>query len=224
METIELDPYVPRSDRVAQLAAAIQRGQIVATPTDTTWSLLCDPFDRRAVQRLQQIRLRMSSSEAHRKARESKPLSILASGLAQVGSYVLMDAAQFRLCRELSAGPVHAALLPASREVPRLLRSKRPHVGVRIPDHAICEALAEQVGNPLMTTTIRAEDGSLVSASPEVAKRLAGQLDVLVETEPIYPQESTVLDLTDGVPVVIREGAGPVQPEWDRADFSSLPG
>ena len=79
MKTIELDSYFPRPDRVAEIAKAVQSGQLVAMPTDTTWAIVCDPFDRRAVQKLQNLRLKMTSDEKQRKSRQNKPLSILAS-------------------------------------------------------------------------------------------------------------------------------------------------
>jgi tRNA threonylcarbamoyl adenosine modification protein (Sua5/YciO/YrdC/YwlC family) len=215
VERIELDPWLPRPDRVLELVRHLQRGHLVAFPTDTSWAVACDPMQSAATARLTELRARMSGKDS-RSLRE-RPMSLLCGDLSVAGRFVTMDQPQFRLVRRLLPGP-YTIILPASREVPRQLQTRRNEVGIRIPDTAICMALLSAFGGPLLGTTARSPDGALIGSSTDVAMLGRGAVDVVVETEPIVPEPSTVLDLTTGVVHVLRLGVGAVERDWIRQD------
>jgi tRNA threonylcarbamoyl adenosine modification protein (Sua5/YciO/YrdC/YwlC family) len=140
-------------------------------------------------------------------------MSLLCGDLSVAGRFVTMDQPQFRVVKRLMPGP-YTIILNASREVPRQLQTKRNEVGIRMPDTTICMALLRAFGGPLLATTARTASGSLLASSAELDELGRGAVDVVVETDPIVPEPSTVLDLTSGVARVLRVGVGPVDRDW----------
>lgn len=209
---IEIDEAHPRPDLVREAADVLRRGGLVAMPTDTTWVVACDALHNAAGTRLRTLRARMGGVSP--KDDQRKPLSLMCADLASVGTFALVDQPQFRMLRRLLPGP-YTIILPASRQVPRQLQSKRHAIGVRIPDHAVAIAILEAVGDPLFVTTCHSPDGTLLGASPDVERALGPNLDAIIETTPIEPEPSTVVDWTSDAPVLVRSGKGPSEPEWE---------
>ena len=213
MERIELDQYTPRPDLVQRIADRLRAGKTVLLPTDTTWVLACDAMDRGAVQRLTRMRERTDRERGVSRESRERPLALMCGDLAEVGRFTTMDQPQFRLVKRLLPGP-YTIVLPASREVPKVLREHRREIGVRMPSHVIAEDVLRAVGVPLFATTARRLDGELLASTSDVAGELAAAIDVLVETEPLIPEETTVLDATTEPPTLVRVGRGPVEDHW----------
>jgi tRNA threonylcarbamoyl adenosine modification protein (Sua5/YciO/YrdC/YwlC family) len=214
MRCVEIDTWHIRPDRILELCARVRAGDLIAMPTDTTWAVVCDPFQTESAQRLAALRTWMAGGTEQAKAKGDRPMSLMCGDLATIGTYVLMEQPHFRLVRRILPGP-YTVLLPASREVPRQLRSKRREVGIRMPDHPVVQALLAALEQPLLTTTARDDSGELLAASPDVQSALTGRVDTLVETDPIWPEPSTVIDCTDGPPRLVRAGRGEVDPAWE---------
>lgn len=210
---IEIDAHWQRPDRVAEAANVLRKGGLLATPTDTTWVIACDALDRAAATRLRALRARLSGTSDNKKPLE-KPMSLMCNDLTSVGTYVILDQPQFRLLRRLLPG-AYTIILPASRQVPRQLQSKRRAVGIRMPDHAVATSILDHFGRPVLVTTAHTPDGTLLGASPEVADTIGDAIDAYVETDPIVPEVSTVVDWTDAHPVLVRAGKGPVDEDWE---------
>lgn len=214
---IQLDPWHPRADLVAQAATALRAGNILLVPTDTTWALICDAQQKSAVSKLSALR-----DYAHQKRNDGselskRPMALMCPDISSVGHFTIMDQGQFRLVKRLLPGP-YTILLPVSREVPRLLREKRKVVGIRLPNALVLQSILEQFGQPVFTTTARKEDGGLLQSTVTLHHRLEATVDLVVESDPIIPQESTVLDATTTPPTVLRAGIGPLEDHWVIAD------
>ncbi len=212
METVEIDFAFLRPDRVDRVVRALQQGGLVAMPTDTAWVVACDCRERGAVKRLSALRERLACEDRAPRPNE-KPMSLMCPDMTTIGTFALVDQPQFRLLRRLLPGP-YTVILPASREVPRLLQTKRRAVGVRIPDHPVTLGILEAFGAPLLVTTAHTPGGDLLASSTEVVRELGRDLAMVVDTDPIVPAVSTVVDYTSVDPVVIREGRGPTEPGW----------
>ena len=210
MQRIEFSEHHVRPDRIAEVAAAIRAGKLVAIPTDTTWAIVADALTRRSVQRLQDLRKRMSPGDSER-----SPMSLLCGDLGMIGTYVLMDQPDFRLVRRLLPGP-YTMIFRASRQVPRQLQSKRKVVGIRMPEHPIALPVLEALDGPVLAATAYVDDEPARS-STDLIDRLSDVVDVIAEGVPVWPQPSTVLDCSSGTPVVLREGIGPIEDDWDHA-------
>lgn len=207
MQRFELDPHAPRPDLVAGVADVLRRGGLVALPTDTAWSVICDARDRSAAQRLQTLRAAMAGKDPE--ALEKAPMSLICSGLDMVGTYTLLNSQRFRFVKRVLPGP-YTIILPASREVPRVLQSKRRNVGVRLPDDGITMAIVTSLGAPVLAATCQTPDGDLLAASPDVEQAIGRDLAGLVEAQAIFPEPSTVIDYTDDEPHLIRAGKGSI--------------
>jgi tRNA threonylcarbamoyl adenosine modification protein (Sua5/YciO/YrdC/YwlC family) len=211
MRRVEFSEHYVRPDRIAEVAEALRRGELVAIPTDTTWAIVADALTRQSVQRLQDLRRRMSPDRADDRA----PMSLLCGSLGMIGTYVLMDQPDFRLARRLLPGP-YTMLFRASRQVPRQLQSKRKVVGVRMPDHPIALPVLEALDHPVLAATAYIE-GEPVRSSTDLIDRLGDAIDLIADGVPVWPASTTVLDCTSGAPVVLRKGRGPIEDDWASA-------
>lgn len=199
----KLHPETPQAYRITEIREALQGGAVILYPTDTVYAIGCDLNAKSAVQRVRQIK-QMSND---------KPLTFLCSSLSNIAAYAQVSDAAYRLIKHLIPGP-YTFLLPATKLVPRLvMHPKRKTTGIRVPDHAICQALLQSLGNPIISTSapsvIQAETAHLSAA--ELFDRLEKVVDVMIDDEaPVGYRVSTIVDLTNEEPVVVRKGLG-----WD---------
>jgi tRNA threonylcarbamoyl adenosine modification protein (Sua5/YciO/YrdC/YwlC family) len=210
MATIySLHPETPQIRRIEEIRDALQDGAVMLYPTDTVYAIGCDLQVKSAVERVR--RLKQLSND--------KPLTFLCSSLSNIAHYAQVSDSAYRIMKRLIPGP-YTFLLPATKLVPRLVMSpKRRTTGIRVPDHPVCQALLEALGNPIISTSAHVseeEDGKTPTVELERV-RLFDEFDNLVDiivddgSEPGY-QVSTILDLTDEKPAIARKGLG-----WEAA-------
>src|SRR4028119_558323 len=207
-------PETPQKRRIEEIRNALQDGAVMLYPTDTVYAIGCDLNVKSAVERVR--RLKQLSND--------KPLTFLCSSLSNIANYALVSDPVYRIMRRLIPGP-YTFLLPATKLVPRLVMSpKRKTSGIRVPDHAVCQALLEALGNPIISTSAHLpdEDGKTSTVALEQAM-LFDEFDSLVDiivddgSEP-SSQVSTILDMTGDEPVMVRKGLG-----WEAATPWALP-
>lgn len=196
-----LHPDNPQARRVEEIRDALRHGAVMLYPTDTVYAIGCDLHVKSAVERVRQIK-RLSND---------KPLTFLCSSLSNISEYAQVSDAAYRLIRRLIPGP-YTFLLPATKLVPRLVMSpKRKTTGIRVPDHTICQALLQELGNPIISTsatTLVQENGRVISQA-ELFDQLDKLVDVIIEDDsPISDRVSTILDLTSNEPIIVRKGLG----------------
>lgn len=212
--TIELDPWNPRKDLVREAAQELQKGRVLLVPTDTTWALICNAEDKSAATKLAALRDKSAKARGEERDFKNRPMALMCPNLSAVGRFTTMDQAQFRLVKRLLPGP-YTVLLPASREVPRALRENRKAIGVRLPSFPLIEAILEAFDGPVFTTTARDEHGELLQSSSDLSNELRQTIDVIIDSDPIVPMESTVVDATTEPPTLIRQGLGPADSHWE---------
>lgn len=197
-QLFQIYPDNPQRRLLSQAARLLQDGGIVATPTDSGYALVCRLGDRAVVDDLRQIR----------QIDDKQPLSLLCRDLSELASYARVDNRQYRLLKRATPGPF-TFILAASKEVPRRLsHPRRKTIGLRIPDHRILQMLLEEMGAPLLASTLimPGEDDAL-SDPQEIRERLEKQLAAIVDAGPCTRAPSTVIDLSQGAEVV-RLGSG----------------
>ena len=195
---VKLDHPQPR--HIGRTVEALRSGGLAVYPTDTTYGLGCDLYSRRSVDRIYQLK----------GMDPKKPMSFLCSDLSEVARYAVIENRNYRILRHHLPGK-YTFILPASREVPKIVQSKRRTVGVRIPDSPVCLALVRELGHPLITTTAaRQIDGDMAYTNDpdEVMKAFSRSVDVFLDAGGLYGEPSTVVDLTGDTPVVLRQGSG----------------
>lgn len=198
MQIISLDRDVPEVWNIGPAARALAQGELVIVPTDTIYAICCDPWDAGAVGRMY----------AAKGMDKSKRCAVACRDLKDIGAVgrAVGDAA-FRFIKSHLPGP-YTVLLNASWELPRRATGSRKQIGVRIPDHVVCQALAEDFGRPLLVTSLPAwEDGGEIDPV-EAAKRLYKKPAVILDQGPQLAQPSTVVDFTVDPPELIRQGQG----------------
>ena len=204
----KIHPANPQRRGIDQVVSALRSGAVMLYPTDTVYAIGCDLNSKSAVQRVRQLK-QMSND---------KPLTFLCPSLSNIAQYAEVSDQAYRIMRGLVPGP-YTFLLPATKLVPKLVMSpKRKTTGIRVPDHPLCQALLESLGNPVISTSAHipasdetepAKGQTETQSLVELFDAIEGLVDVIVDTgeEPSY-QGSTILDLTSDEPTVIRRGLG----------------
>jgi tRNA threonylcarbamoyl adenosine modification protein (Sua5/YciO/YrdC/YwlC family) len=195
----EIHPENPQPRLVRQAAQIIESGGIVAAPTDSAYALVCRLDDKNAVEKLRRIR---GVDEKHH-------LTLLVRDLSEISTYARVDNRQYRLLKAVTPGP-YTVILDATHEVPRRLsHPSRKTIGLRVPENAILLALLEELGQPLIGTTLQLPgDEHMLSDPEEVKERLGKQLDLIIDGGAGTLEPTTIVDLTGDEPELLREGRG----------------
>jgi len=156
-ERFAIHPVTPQTRLVARAAAVLGDHGVVVIPTDTCYAFVASPGSRSALERI-----------AHIKALhpDKKLFSLIVPDLSDIARYALVDTHAYRVLRHYLPGP-YTFVLPATREVPRILLTKRKTIGLRVPDHAVCRAVASAAGGALLATTVRLPGDDLPLADPD---------------------------------------------------------
>ncbi len=197
----QLHPDNPQPRLIRQAAEMIHAGGIIALPTDSSYALVCHLDDKSAVDRLRRIR---GIDEKHH-------LTLLCRDLSDIANYARVDNTQYRLLKTATPGP-YTFILEATREVPRRLsHPSRKTIGLRVPQHAIAQALLEELRQPLIGTTLILPGSEEPLNDPDsIRDALTKQIELVIDGGGCSLQPTTVVDLTAPVPVVLRAGRGDV--------------
>ncbi|MES1024744.1 L-threonylcarbamoyladenylate synthase [Gloeocapsa sp. BRSZ] len=211
-KTYTIHPDTPQLRTVEQIISTLRDGAVMLYPTDTVYAIGCDLNSKSAVQRVRQIK----------QLSNDKPLTFLCPSLSNVATYARVSDTAYRIMRHLIPGP-YTFLLPATKLVPRLVQHpKRKTTGIRVPDHAVSQALLNALENPIISTSAHLpqdENGRSSSQSEaniskvELFDRLDKLVDVIVDDgSELGYQVSTILDFTENEPAIARKGLG-----WEEA-------
>lgn len=201
---IEVNGEYPQPRRLKEAVERLRRGELVAYPTDTVYAIGCDLRQKAAAKELYRLK---ELHHADKKSAVSAAASLVVPDLGSIATWAIVEDADYRLLRRALPGP-YTFILRASREVPRLLFKKRRHVGIRVPSSPVAQALCEALGGALLSTTARDLDGELLFEPRSIEAAYHNSVSVVLDAGPLIPQPSTVIDLTEGAPVVLREGKG----------------
>ena len=195
----QIHPDNPQSRLIKQAAQIIHGGGIVALPTDSCYALVCHLDDKAAVERLRRIR---GIDDKHH-------LTLLCRDLSEIGAYARVDNRQFRWLKAATPGP-YTVILEATREVPRRLsHPSRKTIGLRVPENAIAHALLEELGQPLLgTTLILAGEEEILNDADAIRDRLEKLVELIIDGGACAMEPTTVIDLTGAEPVLVRQGRG----------------
>jgi tRNA threonylcarbamoyl adenosine modification protein (Sua5/YciO/YrdC/YwlC family) len=197
----DVHPDNPQPRAIAQITSLVRDGGLVAYPTDSCYALGCRMGNAEALQRIREIR---QLGTGHH-------FTLVCRDFAQLGQLVHVNNASFRLVKACTPGP-YTFILRATKEVPRrLLHPKKNTVGVRIPDHRVAQALLEELGEPLLSSTLLLPgEETPFTEGWQIKDALDQQLDAVLDSGDCGTEPTTVVDLSDDVPEVLRAGAGDV--------------
>ncbi len=194
---ISINPDNPQPRLIKQVAECLQQGGVIIYPTDTTYGIGCDIFNRKAVKRIFQIKQRD----------QRKPFSFICHDLAEISHYAQVSNFAFKVMKRHLPGP-YTFILHATKIVPDSLSTRQKTVGVRIPENAICAAIVKELGHPLVTTSANTA-GAVTPQDPYEINAQMGQLvDFVIDGGISMDEPSTVISLLDDQIEVLRQGAG----------------
>lgn len=196
-----IHPETPQPRLIRQAAEIIRAGGVVVYPTDATYALGCLIGDKDALDRIRRIR---GLDESHQ-------LTLVCRDLSEIASYAKVGNAHYRLLKAMTPGP-YTFILAATKQVPRRVQHpKRKTIGIRVPDNVILQALLTELGEPLMSTTLQLPGDEQPLNDPyEVRQRLEKLVDLIIDGAFGDLEPTTVVDLSEDVPRVVREGRGDV--------------
>jgi tRNA threonylcarbamoyl adenosine modification protein (Sua5/YciO/YrdC/YwlC family) len=194
-----IHPEDPQPRLIRQAAEIVRAGGVIVYPTDSCYALGCHIGDKEAERRIREIR--RVGSDHH--------FTLVCRDLSEISHYARVDNQQFRVLKAATPGS-YTFILEATREVPRRLQHpKRATIGLRVPDHPVALALLDELGEPLLSSTlILPEDEMPLNDPEEIRERLEKQVALVMDAGPCGVEPTTVIDLTQEAPSVVRKGKG----------------
>ena len=198
-----IHPENPQPRLINQAVEMLRKGSVIVYPTDSGYALGCRLEDKSAMERICRIRQLDGNHN----------FTLVCRDLSELSTYAYVDNTAFRLIKNNTPGN-YTFILKATKEVPRSLMSeKRKTIGLRVPSNPIALALLDVLGEPLMSTTLMLPGNDFAESDPEDIKdRLEKVVDLIIHGGSIGQQPTTVVDLTESTPEVVREGAGDPAP------------
>jgi tRNA threonylcarbamoyl adenosine modification protein (Sua5/YciO/YrdC/YwlC family) len=199
---LHIHPDNPQSRQIKTVVDCLQKGGVIIYPTDTIYGLGCDIFQHKAIEKICRIK-KVDPSKAQ--------LSFICADLSHLSDFTKqLPTSTFRLLKEYLPGPF-TFILPASKQVPKILQSKKDTIGLRIPDNNIANAILQELGHPILSTSL---PGEMVEdyTDPEIMyENFNKEVDIVINGGIGGTVPSTIIDCTPDVPVLTRQGLG----EWN---------
>jgi tRNA threonylcarbamoyl adenosine modification protein (Sua5/YciO/YrdC/YwlC family) len=199
LDYFELHPVNPEIRFINKAITILKEGGVIIYPTDTVYGIGCDIFNKQALDRVKQIK---GDSDI-------KLLSFICPNLKDIAKYAKVSDYAYKTMRKLLPGP-YTFILPAAKNVPKKLWSKRKTVGIRIPDHPVALKIVNGLGNPIVSTSTTTRKGELLVDPLEIRSVFDFQVDLMLASVNIMGESSTVIDLSGEEPLIVREGAGDI--------------
>lgn len=198
---LTIHPVDPQPRLVRQAAEVIRNGGLIAYPTDSCYALGCSLENKEGIERI--TRIRSLDSKHH--------FTLMCDEFAQLGQFVIIDNSAFRTIKSITPGP-YTFIMKATKEVPRkMMHPKKNSVGARIPENPTALSLVREVGDPILSSTLLlpGHDDPLTNAE-DVAQAIGNDVDLIIDSGTPGTTPTSVIDFTEGAPIVRREGAGDV--------------
>ncbi len=200
---LHIHPDDPQQRNLNTVINCLKNGGIIIYPTDTIYGLGCDIYNTAAIERICRLK-NMDPKKAQ--------FSFICCDLSHLSDYAKsVDTPTFRLLKNALPGP-YTFILEASKQVPKLLKTKKDTVGIRVPNHKVCHEIVRQLEHPIMSVSLPMEDDVEYYTDPELMHDMFGdKVDIVIDSGIGGMIPSTVIDCSQGTPELIREGAG----EWE---------
>ena len=197
-----IHPDNPQTRLIHQAVEIIKKSGVIVYPTDSGYALGCAIGEKAAMDRIVAIR----------QLPENHNFTLVCHDLSEISLYAMVSNQSYRLIKNNTPNP-YTFILPATKELPRRLMTKRKTIGMRVPDNAIALALLEALGEPILSCSLMLPNTEVTESDPdEIRDYLEKRVELIIHGGYLGQQPTTVVDLTDETPVIIREGAGDLTP------------
>ena len=196
---ISINSQNPQMRLIKKAAEVLRSGGIIIYPTDTVYGLGCDLFNKKGIEKIYKIKKRS----------EKQPFSFVCADLKDISRYARVSDYAYKTMKRLLPGP-YTFILEASRLVPKIILPKRQPTGIRVPDNRICLALVGELGQPIISTSVKNEDGEIMTDPVVMEKKFRHCVDLVIDGGILAAGQSSVISLVDDQTEVIRIGKGDV--------------
>jgi tRNA threonylcarbamoyl adenosine modification protein (Sua5/YciO/YrdC/YwlC family) len=196
---LEINPINPEQRKIDRVVDLLRQGGVTAYPTDTIYGIGCDITNKKAIERVYQIK----------QWPKHKPFSFICSDLKNISQYAKVSNYAYKTMRRLLPGP-YTFILAGSNQVPKMMLTKRKTAGIRVPAHPICQSLINTLGNPVISTSAATPEGELFSEPWLIDDYFGKRIDLVIDGGPVPGEPSSVVSLIGDEPDVLRAGLGDV--------------
>jgi tRNA threonylcarbamoyl adenosine modification protein (Sua5/YciO/YrdC/YwlC family) len=190
---ISINPQNPQQRLIRRVSEILDKGGLIAYPTDTFYGIGCDLYNKKGIQKIYKLKNRPLN----------QPFSIICDSLKEISKYAKVSDYAYKNMKRLLPGP-YTFILDGTKLVPKIMLTRRNTVGIRVPDNNICLAIVRTLGRPIISTS------ALLDDPVSIKEAYSSYLDIIIDGGALYPSPSSVVSLTGDVPKVIREGKGDV--------------
>jgi tRNA threonylcarbamoyl adenosine modification protein (Sua5/YciO/YrdC/YwlC family) len=188
-----INPQNPQQRLINKVSEVLDRGELIAYPTDTFYGIGCDLFNKKGIQLIYKLKNRSLK----------KPFSFICDNLKEISRYAQVSNYAYKTMKKFLPGP-YTFILEGTKLVPKIMLTKRKTVGIRVPNNRICQAIVMTLGRPIISTSAGLDDPYSIQDS------YASYLDTVIDGGVLFPNPSSVISLIGDVPEVIRKGKGDV--------------
>ena len=196
---LSINSQNPQMRLIRKAVDVLRQGGIIIYPTDTVYGLGCDLSNKKGIERIYELKRR----------NRKQPLSFICSDLKHISQYAQVTDYAYKTMKRLLPGP-YTFILEASRLVPKIILPKRSTTGIRVPDNQICLALITELGQPIISTSVKTADGEDLGNPYEIKERFGRTVDLIIDGGIIIPEPSSVISLVDDNIEIVRNGKGDV--------------
>jgi tRNA threonylcarbamoyl adenosine modification protein (Sua5/YciO/YrdC/YwlC family) len=196
---LEINPDNPQRRQIDRVVTLLRQGGVIAYPTDTIYGIGCDIMNKKAIARVHQIK----------QWPKHKPFSFICSDLKNISHYAKVSNFAYKTMRRLLPGP-YTFILEGSKQVPKMMLTKRKTAGIRVPAHPICHSLIHALGHPVISTTASTPEGEVFNEPWLIDQHFGKQIDLVIDGGPVPGEPSSVISLIGDTPEILRVGLGDV--------------
>ncbi|MBL8027725.1 MAG: threonylcarbamoyl-AMP synthase [Fibrobacteres bacterium] len=197
MRVLQIHPVNPQDRLIQQAVQVLENGGVIVYPSDTSYALAANIFEKKAVERLYSIK----------KSAKSQLFSCICYDFSKISEYAFVSTQAYRVMNHLLPGP-YTFILRGKTSLPKITMTKRKTIGVRMPDYPIAKALYEKCGIPFLSTGIRLDDGEVLNDPESIKNKIGHAVDLIIDGGEIPYSPSSIISLEEDVPSIIREGSG----------------
>lgn len=196
---LRINPQNPQERLIKKVVEILNQGGVIAYPTDTVYGFGCSLFNKKGIERIYLIK----------RSEKNRPFSFICADLKDISLYTKVSNYAYKTMKRLLPGP-YTFILEGTRLVPKIMLTKRSTAGIRVPDNPICLAIVKELGHPIISTSAQLPKGEIFYDPGEIEQKAGKLLDAVIDGGILVSEPSSVIDLTDDQPKILRVGKGDV--------------